>query len=128
MYLPRQRERYTAACISGNVDGFLKASRERQAVWLQTIPIIKELKNRINAELQAAQVQQQISATHLCSGMMSSVFGSNSYVYGNGGYKSWEGVLSDQAWNSAMAMQLRAANPARIEKMVRLENLWARFE
>lgn len=28
----------------------------------------------------------------------------------------------------AMAMQLRATNPARIEKMVRLENLWARFE
>ncbi|KAH7176397.1 hypothetical protein EDB81DRAFT_634403 [Dactylonectria macrodidyma] len=128
MYSPRQRERYTAACLSSNAEALLQATRERQAVWLQTIPIIKELKDRIDAELEAASVQRQISATHLCSDMMGSVWGSNSYVYGDGGYKSWDGVLSDQAWNSAMAMQNRAANPARIQEMVRLENLWAQFE
>ncbi|KAH7120350.1 hypothetical protein B0J13DRAFT_567840 [Dactylonectria estremocensis] len=128
MYSPRQRERYTEACTLGSADRLLEASRERQAVWLQTIPVLKELKDRLDAELQAAAVQRQISANYLCTDMMGSVSGSNSYVYAGGGYKSWDGVMSDQAWNSAMAMQQRAANPARIQEMVRLENLWAQYD
>ncbi|KAM5346253.1 hypothetical protein ACJ41O_009258 [Fusarium nematophilum] len=128
MYSPRQRERYTEACTAGNPDKLLEASRERQAIWQQTIPVLMELKERVDAELEAAAVQRQISATYMCSDMMGSVSGSNTYVYGSGGYKSWDGVLSDQAWNSAMAMQQRAANPARIQEMVRLENIWAQYE
>jgi len=59
------------------------------------------------------------------------VFGSNTYVYsaeGGYGYKSWDGVLSEQAWNSAMAMRQRASNPQMIMEMRRLEDKWAEYE
>lgn len=130
MYSPRQRKRYQEACAKNDVSELLAASKERHAVWLETIPVVKMMKERIDAELDAANVQVQISANHMASDSMGCVFGSNTYVYTDGGYsyKSWDGVMSEQAWNSAMAMRQRASNPQRLMEMKRLEDRWAEYE
>jgi len=131
MYSFKQRKRYQEACAKNDVSELLATSRERHAVWLETIPVLKMMKERVDAELDAANVQVQISANHMAADSMGCVFGSNTYVYsaeGGYGYKSWDGVLSEQAWNSAMAMRQRAANPQRIMEMRRLEDKWAEYE
>jgi hypothetical protein len=54
--------------------------------------------------------------------------GTNNFVWSDGGYKSEEGVMADQAWKSAMAMHSRAHDPSRIMEMQRLERRWAEYE
>ncbi|KAK0620914.1 hypothetical protein B0T14DRAFT_432037 [Immersiella caudata] len=128
MYSPRQRERYTQACEKASAEELLATTRIRMAVYLETVMVIKQMRQQQEAEMNAADTEMFISATHLSSDIMGTVFGSNTYTYTNSGYKSNEGIMADKAWNSGIAMRQRALDPGRMMEIERLEARWAEYE
>jgi len=130
MYSTRMRDLYTKACESGSADDLLTVSRQRAAVYSQTVPVIKMLRDRAQAEHEAALANMHISATWNCIDGMAAATGEyQSAVWVSGeGYRSWDRVQADQAWNSAMDGFNRANNLDVTAQIAGLEQKWREVE
>lgn len=110
MYSPRQRTRYITACQTGNIDDLLSASRERSAVWKETVSVILGLEAEREALASRAEIMS-ISAGHNAMIERYNAIGSlgeesnDRWTTDTGGvYTSWNGVVAEREAAEADAL------------------------
>ncbi|KAK0651094.1 hypothetical protein B0T16DRAFT_453599 [Cercophora newfieldiana] len=135
MYSPRQRERYLAASATGNVDELLAASRERSAVYTETVAVILEREAEREAMVARAEIMRVSAGNNALidaySGMES--LGDEEReewrTDAGGVYSSWNGVVAEREGEEADALWVAAVEGGDGgEEVARLEARWAGVE
>ncbi|KAK4442539.1 hypothetical protein QBC34DRAFT_444089 [Podospora aff. communis PSN243] len=136
MYSPRQRARYLVACRTGDVEALLAASRERNAVYQETVGVVLEMEAERDLARAKAEIMT-VSAGH--NAMIERYRGIGSLgeetrdewrTDSGGVYSSWHGVVTEREGNEADALWERAVGleGENAELIARLEARWAEVE
>ncbi|KLU89777.1 hypothetical protein MAPG_08746, partial [Magnaporthiopsis poae ATCC 64411] len=130
MYSPRMRQQWLLACEQRSLDGLVAFSRQRLAVYAQTVPQIKYLRSM--QELQTMQAMHSGMMSTMYSGMASfrEVAGTtDGYLHGNstlGWHTTDEGATS-AAFSQKMSAGFAASN-APWAQILQLATLWDQWE
>ncbi|KAL8366337.1 hypothetical protein RB595_004892 [Gaeumannomyces hyphopodioides] len=130
MYSPRMRRQWLLACEQGSPEGLVAFSRQRLAVYAQTIPQIKFLRGM--QELQMAQAMHNGLMSTMYSGMASfrEVSGTtDGHLHGNntlGWHTTDEGATS-AAFSQKMSAGMSSSNAPWMQIM-QLAALWDEWE
>jgi hypothetical protein len=131
MYSPRMRNKYTAACASGNVDALLSSSQERLVVYHNTVPTMLRLRQQLQMEQKAAKSKIALSFHYTGMNNASDLISSSGVEYGNsdiGYYSTMDGVEGARMYREGMEGLSRAQNPAVSAEIRRLEMMWKAAE
>ncbi|KAK0710655.1 hypothetical protein B0H67DRAFT_263000 [Lasiosphaeris hirsuta] len=135
MYSPRQRARYLAACTGeGTVEDLLAASRERSAVWLETVPAIIMLgaeAERLAGEAEVLAASARVNRLLEAYAGMGSLGDETREEYGTESgvvHRSWDGVVMEREETEAEALREAAGDAHVGAEMTRMEAKWAEVE
>ncbi|KAL8281745.1 hypothetical protein RB597_009449 [Gaeumannomyces tritici] len=130
MYSPRMRQQWLLACERGSPEGLVAHSRQRLAVYAQTIPQIRFLKGM--QELQMAQAMHNGLMSTMYSGMASfrEVSGiTDGHLHGSNtlGWHSTDEGATSAAFSQKMSAGMAASNGP-VAQIMHLAAIWDEWE